>query len=104
MSKFRVAKSVDPAKLDAFVEGAGRPAVQAVAPAPAANPAAAPRADNEHPWENFAPDALPKTGINLRLNDYEHQALKWLAERDDRSLQYTLKRLLKQALETELPR
>lgn len=95
--KFKVGKMVDPAKLVEFVEGAARPAVQAVpTPAPA-HPGAV------HPWASFKPDALPKIGINLRLNDYEHQALKWLAEKDDRSLQYTLKRLLKQALEAELP-
>lgn len=100
--KFKIGKSVDPARLDEFVEGAARPAVQSVAtPASAQAPA---RPGSVHPWASFDPDALPKIGVNLRLNNYEHQALKWLAEKDDRSLQYTLKRLLKQALEAELPR
>lgn len=103
MNKFKVPKSIDPEKLDAFVEGATSMAAQPLTSVPARNSVAPPRPALAFPWKQFAPDALPKTGINLRLNDYEHQALKWLAEKDDRSLQYTLKRLLKKALEAELP-
>ncbi len=43
--------------------------------------------------------AKPLSGINLRLNDYEHDLLKYLADSDQRSIQQTIKRLLIPAAE-----
>ena len=43
--------------------------------------------------------AKPLSGINLRLNDYEHELLKYLADSDQRSIQQTIKRLLIPAAE-----
>lgn len=51
------------------------------------------------PWDKLDKNAKPLSGINLRLNDYEHQLLKFLAEADDRSIQQTIKRLLIPAAE-----
>lgn len=52
------------------------------------------------PWEEYDKTAKPLSGINLRLNDYEHQLLKFLAESDQRSIQQTIKRLLIPAAES----
>lgn len=51
-------------------------------------------------WEKHNKDAKPLSGINLRLNEYEHELLKFLAESDERSLQQTIKRLLIPAAES----
>jgi hypothetical protein len=56
-------------------------------------------ASNAAPWERLAKDDRPHSGVNLRLNGYEHALLKFLAEQDDRSLQQTIKRLLIPAAE-----
>jgi hypothetical protein len=45
-------------------------------------------------WETLDKNAKPLSGINLRLNEYEHELLKFLAESDDRSIQQIIKRLL----------
>jgi hypothetical protein len=57
------------------------------------------RTSDEVPWEKYDRDARPLSGINVRLNDYEHELLKYLADADDRSLQQTIKRLLIPAAE-----
>jgi len=57
------------------------------------------RSCDEAPWEKYERDARPLSGINVRLNDYEHELLKYLAYVDDRSLQQTIKRLLIPAAE-----
>lgn len=55
---------------------------------------ARPASTEERRWERFDKDARPHSGINLRLNNYEHELLKALADDDERSLQQTIKRLL----------
>lgn len=60
----------------------------------------------ERPWERFDKHARPMTGLNVRLNEYEHELLKQLAKKEDRSLQWTIKKLLIVAAEAaaaELP-
>jgi hypothetical protein len=52
------------------------------------------------PWEELDKEAKPLSGINLRLNAYEHELLKFLAESDQRSIQQTIKRLLIPAAES----
>ena len=51
------------------------------------------------PWEGRDKNARPLSGINLRLNDYEHELLRHLADLDRRSLQQTIKLLLIPAAE-----
>jgi len=52
------------------------------------------------PWAKLDKDAKPLSGINLRINEYEHELLKFLAQVDDRSIQQTIKRLLIPAAES----
>lgn len=52
------------------------------------------------PWENLDKGAKPLSGINLRLNAYEHELLKFLADSNQRSIQQTIKRLLIPAAES----
>lgn len=66
--------------------------------APRARPRAAP-SSSAAPWDGFSKDAKPLSGINLRLNDYERELLRFLAESDQRSIQQTIKRLLVPAAE-----
>lgn len=63
-----------------------------------ARPRAAP-SSSAAPWDGFSKDAKPLSGINLRLNDYERELLRFLAESDQRSIQQTIKRLLVPAAE-----
>lgn len=69
------------------------------APAPEHPAHDRPEARPDRPWERFDKDARPITGLNLRLNEYEHELLKQLAKREDRSLQWTVKKLLIAAAE-----
>lgn len=55
--------------------------------------------EHERPWERFDKNARPMTGLNVRLNEYEHELLKQLAKKEDRSLQWTVKKLLIAAAE-----
>lgn len=55
--------------------------------------------EHERPWERFDKNARPMTGLNVRLNEYEHELLKRLAKKEDRSLQWTVKKLLIAAAE-----
>jgi len=75
--------------------------IVAVAPgdAPVTSTRRARRTSDESPWEKHDRDARPLSGINVRLNDYEHELLKYLAAADDRSIQQTIKRLLVPAAE-----
>lgn len=103
--------SVEPVEPEPVASEASEPSEATAQPAPAhvvarsaandhvvarAAPAAA---NDERPWERFDKDARPHSGINLRLNSYEHELLKALAEDDERSLQQTIKRLLIPAAE-----
>jgi hypothetical protein len=90
---------------DVVEQAPSTPAIHAVATvAPTATPRrprreAAATAPDGAPWEKFDRHARPLSGINVRLNDYEHELLKHLAEADQRSLQQTIKRLLIPAAE-----
>jgi len=46
----------------------------------------------------------PTTGINLRLNDYEMSLIRKLSEKEERSQQQVLRRILIPALEKALKR
>ncbi|NOU29746.1 MAG: hypothetical protein HOO96_17715 [Polyangiaceae bacterium] len=84
----------DPADVARFAAGAGTRTVE---------PAALPEmtvVPSVPPWEKLDKDAKPLSGLNLRLNAYEHELLKFLAESDDRSIQQTIKRLLIPAAES----
>lgn len=95
-----------PAIVVAVVEEPAR--VAGPEPEPAIEPAAeAPtsarrsrRTVDDAPWEKLDRGARPLSGINVRLNDYEHELLKHLAAADARSLQQTIKRLLIPAAES----
>ena len=84
----------DPDEVARFAAGADTRTVEPNAPAPAMSVVHSP------PWETLDKDAKPLSGINLRLNEYEHELLKFLAEQDQRSLQQTIKRLLIPAAES----
>ena len=74
-----------------FAAGAETRSTTPTAPAAPAAPA--------RPWERFDKNARPIAGLNVRLNEYEHELLKQLAKKEDRSLQWTVKKLLIAAAE-----
>jgi hypothetical protein len=86
----------DPADVARFAAGAGTRTVEPTA-LPAPEMTVVPSLP---PWEKLDKDAKPLSGLNLRLNAYEHELLKFLAESDDRSIQQTIKRLLIPAAES----
>lgn len=51
------------------------------------------------PWEKHDKSEKPSSGINLRLNNYEFELLRFLAEADQRSMQQIIKRMLIPAAE-----
>lgn len=65
----------------------------------AAAPDRSAHVDPDRPWERFDKNARPLTGLNVRLNEYEHELLKQLAKKEDRSLQWMVKKLLIEAAE-----
>jgi hypothetical protein len=85
----------DPEEVARFAAGAETRTVEPNAPLPAISVVPSPRT-----WEKLDKDAKPLSGINLRINEYEHELLKFLAEHDQRSLQQTIKRLLIPAAES----
>ncbi len=48
------------------------------------------------------PKAKPTCGLNLRLNDYQLELIRSMAEREERSMQQVVKRMLIPALEAAL--
>jgi hypothetical protein len=50
------------------------------------------------PWESLDPAAPPKHNVSVRLNDYQHEMLRFLAARADVSQQKILNRILIPAL------
>ena len=48
------------------------------------------------------PKAKPTCGLNLRLNDYQIELIRSMAEREERSMQQVVKRMLIPALEAAL--
>ncbi len=48
---------------------------------------------------DLSPKAKPVSGINLRLNAYQHALIRHLSKQNDRSLQWTIKHFLVPALE-----
>jgi S-adenosylmethionine:diacylglycerol 3-amino-3-carboxypropyl transferase len=50
-------------------------------------------------WEKHDKNDKPTSGINLRINAYEHELLRFLADADQRSIQQVIKRLLIPAAE-----
>ncbi|MDH5675251.1 MAG: hypothetical protein OEZ06_24235 [Myxococcales bacterium] len=91
MSKFNRAKrpSTEPEGLAEFAAGAAVRSLQE--PQPPAKP-----------WEGLDPAAKPSKGFNVRLNEYELALLRYVAERDGRSAQKTIKRVLIAALEAKV--
>ncbi len=53
------------------------------------------------PWEKYDPDDLPKNNIAVRLNDYQHAMLQYLAKRSDVSQQKVLNRILVPAIKEQ---
>ncbi len=51
------------------------------------------------PWHEFSADERPTISQTVRLNTYQHEQLKWLAQNEDRSLAQVLRRLLAPVLE-----
>ena len=51
---------------------------------------------------NTDPKAKPSCGLNLRLNEYQIELIRSMAEREERSMQQIVKRLLIPALEAAL--
>jgi hypothetical protein len=82
----------NPEDVARFAAGAGTRTVEPNDTAPAAT--------DQLPWKKLDKEAKPLSGINLRLNAYEHELLKFLAESDQRSIQQTIKRLLIPAAES----
>lgn len=120
MSKFRAAPQL-PSE-DAFIKGAEGPRttpLRAVKKAsvdseagtePVAAPVVAKAAplvnsfavavDSSEPWSAHDPNAKRIESTQpLRLNAYQYEQLKWLAESEDRSLAQILRRLIGPALE-----
>lgn len=81
------------------VESAPQPTATAVPAQEPTAPRRARKSGDEAPWEKHDRNAKPLSGINVRLNDYEHELLKYLAGADQRSIQQTIKRLLIPAAE-----
>lgn len=50
------------------------------------------------------PKDVPRTGLNLRLNDFEMDLIRKVANAEDRSMQKTIKRFLIPALKNEAER
>lgn len=46
------------------------------------------------PWSQYETKAVPRTGLNLRLNDHQLGKIRWLSERREISQQQLIKRLL----------
>lgn len=89
----------DPEDVARFAAGAGTRAVESTAVPMMTVVSSMPSSAPSSSWELLDKNAKPLSGINLRLNDYEHELLKFLAESDDRSIQQTIKRLLIPAAE-----
>ena len=84
-----------PESLDAFVAGAGVPAAEPLAPAPAAaNPPPA------WPWETARPD-VQKT-FNVRLPEPHLAMLRYIAEHTPDSMQMFCQKLLLPAIEAKI--
>ncbi len=81
------------------IAAAPPPVVAATKPDTPPAPIALEAARDESPWLKHDKAAKPISGINLRLNDYEHELLRYLADVDSRSIQQTIKRLLLPAAE-----
>ena len=57
------------------------------------------RTDQEPPpWEAHDPKALPRHNVSVRLNDYQLEVLRYLAQQADVSQQKVLNRILIPAL------
>ena len=77
--------SVDSEKVKAFTKGASDKIVE--------------QDSINYPWLKFDPKAKPTSGINLRLNNYQLSLIRFIAEREDRSQQYIIKKILVEGLE-----
>jgi len=86
----------DPEDVARFAAGAGTRTVEPSEPMPSLVPGV----PGQLPWEKLDKHARPLSGINVRLNEYEHELLKFIAQSNDRSIQQTIKRLLIPAAET----
>lgn len=51
------------------------------------------------PWEQHDPDAARRTGLNVRLNDWELEVVRFLAKREGRSQLDIVRRALRPVLE-----
>lgn len=97
MSQFKVNKPRLPASA---VEGFAAKAGEAPKPAPhnVAEAFTAPAIR----LEGLDPTAKPTKGLRLDLNPWQLEALRQIAARDERSMQYVLQKLLKSWLPEEL--
>lgn len=53
---------------------------------------ASPLDADELPWSDLDPDAIPRTGLNLRLNDYQLAKIRWVSAQLDISQQKLMRR------------
>jgi hypothetical protein len=53
------------------------------------------------PWDGLDPESVPKHNASVRLNDYQLEMLRFVAERKDVSQQKVLNRILIPALEKQ---
>lgn len=56
-------------------------------------------AANRKPWGGMDPDATRRTGVNLRLNDWELEVLRHVAKREGRSQLDVIRRALRPVLD-----
>lgn len=61
-----------------------------------------PTIKNSKPWEFFDPKDAPSKAINLRINNYEHALLSYIAKKEKRSIQKHLKHILLKSLHNAL--
>lgn len=95
------AKAEEPKKdvLDAPIL---EPAGLTTKPSPVAVSPVKPLANTAVNLASLDPNAKPTKGLRLDLNEWQLEALRQIAQRDERSMQYVLQKLLKSWIPEEL--
>ena len=93
-------KSAEPAVALKSEAGQGDPV--AIAPATEESPPRRKKLKTKEsrPWQGLDPNERADVSQTVRLNAYQHEQLKWIAEKEDRSLSQVLRRLLGPALDS----
>ncbi len=119
--KFKSSPQIDPKSIDAFAgaaetrsivsldkepnEAPAKEAPKAKSPTPASK---APKtktkrkSTGDRPWDEHDPKADPSRGLNVRLNDFELELVRYLSKVEDRSMQKVIRRLIIPAVRAEV--